>query len=86
MIIMGYIIFSIKTYVVGSTEVRQRGASNEYPQCMFYGEIRKKYSRIITKYSSLTIPLTEPTRYILVQKLFLIITIITYLPKRMNRF
>ena len=31
-----------------------RGASNEYPQHMFLWRNKKKYSRIITKYSSLT--------------------------------
>ena len=34
-----------------------RGTSNEYPQHMFLWRNQKKYARVITKYSSLTIPL-----------------------------
>ena len=38
-------------------EAPRRGASNEYPQHMFLWRNKKKYPRIITKYSSLTSPL-----------------------------
>ena len=39
-------------------EVPQQGASNEYLQHIFLWRNKKKCPRIITKYSSLTIPLT----------------------------
>ena len=40
-----------------SLETPHRGTSNEYPQHMFLWRNKKNYPRIITKYSSLTIPL-----------------------------
>ena len=40
-----------------SLEAPQRGASNEYPQHMVLWRTGENYPRIITKYSSLTIPL-----------------------------
>ena len=37
--------------------IRSLGASNEYPQHMFLWKNKKKYPRIITKFSSVTNPL-----------------------------
>ena len=41
-----------------SLEAPWQGASNEYPQHMFLWRTGENYPIIITKYSSLTIPLT----------------------------
>ena len=38
------------------------GTSNEYPQQMFLWRTGENYPTVITKYSSLTIPLIEPFR------------------------
>ena len=61
MIGLGYFsYFSIKNNICCgySLEAPRRGASNEYPQHMFYGELEKKYPIIITKYSSLPFLMT----------------------------
>ena len=41
--------FSTKTYVVGSLEAPQRGASNEYHKICFCGEIRNMSSLFVWK-------------------------------------
>ena len=59
MIIVGYFfLFLYKNICCGySLETPHRGVSNEYPQHMFLWRTGENYPRIITKYSSLTIPL-----------------------------
>ena len=61
MIILEYIFLFLNENISCrySLEAPRRGASNGYPQHMFLRRTGENYPRIITKYSSLTIPLDK---------------------------
>ena len=59
MIILGQFFLFLHKYICCgySLEAPHQGTSNEYPQHMFLWRTGENYPIIITKYSSLTIPL-----------------------------